>query len=163
MLAGVTFVPVGYHQGMEHDGALANITTLGVDDLARQRAFYEELGWPIIFEADDFVVFEFGSALFALFPLEKLAADGRTQAARRSGGIRSSIIVTVAAPEHVDDLTGRAVRAGGTVTKPPTEAEFFTGRDAYFADPEGNYWEIAYSPSDNPVTAAARRAANRQS
>src|SRR5437879_5165135 len=98
-----------------------------------------------------------------LFPLEKLAADGRTQPARRHGGIRSSIIVTVAAPEHVDDLAARAERAGGTVTKPPTEAEFFTGRDAYFADPEGNYWEIAYSPSDTPVTAAARGAANRQS
>jgi uncharacterized protein len=33
------------------------------------------------------------------------------------------------------------------------------GRDAYFADPEGNYWEIAWSPPDNPVSAAARRAA----
>jgi predicted lactoylglutathione lyase len=148
---------------MERDAALANITTLGVEDIARERAFYVELGWPIVFEADDFVVFEFGSALFALFPLEKLAADGGAQPARRHGGIRSSIIVTVAAPEHVDDLAGRAERAGGTVTKPPAEAEFFTGRDAYFADPDGNYWEITYSPSDNPVTAAARRAANRQS
>jgi hypothetical protein len=33
------------------------------------------------------------------------------------------------------------------------------GRDAYFADPEGNYWEIAWAPPDNPVVAAARRAA----
>jgi hypothetical protein len=23
------------------------------------------------------------------------------------------------------------------------QAEFFAGRDAYFADPEGNYWEHA--------------------
>jgi len=38
-------------------------------------------------------------------------------------------------------------------------AEFFEGRDAYFADPEGNYWETAWSARDNPVTAAARRAA----
>ena len=33
------------------------------------------------------------------------------------------------------------------------------GRDAYFADPEGNYWEVAWAAEDNPVTAAARRAA----
>jgi predicted lactoylglutathione lyase len=71
--------------------------------------------------------------------------------------------VTVEAPEVVDDLASRAERAGGTVTKRPTQAEFFAGRDAYFADPEGNYWEIAYTPNDNPVTAAARRAANRRS
>src|SRR5262249_37078356 len=40
----------------------------------------------------------------------------------------------------------------------PTNAEFFEGRDAYFADPEGNYWEIAWAPDTNPVVAAARAA-----
>jgi predicted lactoylglutathione lyase len=143
--------------------ALANITTFGTEDLERERRFYTDLGWPIIFEADDFVVFELGGALLALFPLEKLAADGRAQPEPRQGGIRSSIIVSVEAPEHVDELADRARRAGGTVTKPPTDADFFMGRDAYFADPEGNYWEIAYAPNDNPVVAAARRAANLQS
>ena len=146
---------------MEPDTALANVTTFGVEDLVGERAFYEALGLPIVFEADDFVVFEFGSALFALFPLDKLAADSRARPASRHDGIHSSIIVTVQAPDQVDELADRAERAGGTVTKQPTEAEFFSGRDAYFADPEGNYWEIAYSAEDNPVTAAARRAANR--
>ena len=45
------------------------------------------------------------------------------------------------------------------MTKPPMVAEFFDGRDAYFADPEGNYWEVAWTAADNPVSAAARRAA----
>jgi predicted lactoylglutathione lyase len=139
---------------------LANVTTFGVEDLARERAFYSELGWPIAFEGDDFIVFEIGGALLALFPLDKLAADSRAQPEPRRGGIRSSIIVSVDAPARVDELANRAERAGGTVTKPATDAEFFVGRDAYFADPEGNYWEVAYTPSDNPVTVAARRAAN---
>jgi uncharacterized protein len=156
------YVALGITWFMERDAALANVTTFGVDDLVRERAFYDALGWPIVFEADDFVVFEFGSALFALFPLDKLAADSRAEPEPRHEGIRSSIIVTVDAPELVDDLARRAEQAGGTVTKPPTEPEFFTGRDAYFADPEGNYWEVAYTPDDNPVTAAARRAASRQ-
>jgi predicted lactoylglutathione lyase len=47
------------------------------------------------------------------------------------------------------------------VTKEPTDAEFFEGRDAYFADPEGNCWEIAWAPDTNPVVAAARRAASQ--
>ena len=50
-------------------------------------------------------------------------------------------------------------QAGGKLTKNPIDAEFFVGRDAYFADPEGNYWEIAWAGPDNPVVAAARRAA----
>src|SRR5215470_10233697 len=148
---------------MSHNSSLANITTFGVQDLARERLFYSELGWPIVFEEDDFVVFELGGALLALFPLDKLAADSRAQPEPRHGGIRSSIILNVAAPEHVDELADRVARAGGALTKPPTDAEFFVGRDAYFADPEGNYWEIAYAPSDNPVIAAARRAANLES
>ena len=49
--------------------------------------------------------------------------------------------------------------AGAVLTKPPVEAEFFEGRDAYFSDPEGNFWEIAYAPADNPVVIASRRAA----
>jgi Glyoxalase/Bleomycin resistance protein/Dioxygenase superfamily len=53
-------------------------------------------------------------------------------------------------PEEVDELADRARRAGGTLTKEPVDAEFFVGRDAYFSDPEGNYWEIAWAPPDNP-------------
>jgi predicted lactoylglutathione lyase len=148
---------------MSPGALLANVTTFGVQDMAREQAFYSELGWPIVFRADDFIVFEVGAALLALFPLDKLAADSGAEAEPRHGGIRSSIIVNVEAREHVDELAARVARAGGTLTKPPTDAEFFDGRDAYFADPEGNFWEIAYAPSDNPVLVAARRAANIQS
>jgi uncharacterized protein len=47
------------------------------------------------------------------------------------------------------------------VTKEPTDAELFQCRDAYFADPEGNYREIAWAPGTNLVVAAARRAASQ--
>ena len=69
------------------------------------------------------------------------------------------MIINVDEPGDVDELTARARRAGATVTKEPVEAEFFTGRDAYFCDPEGNFWEVAWAPPDNPVVVAARRAA----
>jgi predicted lactoylglutathione lyase len=59
----------------------------------------------------------------------------------------------------VDELIERARHSGARITKEPAPAEFFDGRDAYFADPEGNYWEVACAPADNPVVQAARRAA----
>jgi uncharacterized protein len=59
----------------------------------------------------------------------------------------------------VDTFAARVGEAGGTLTKEPTDAEFFEGRDAYFSDPEGNFWEIAWAAPDNPVVVAARRAA----
>jgi len=57
-------------------------------------------------------------------------------------------------PGDVDELASRARAASATVTKEPTDAEFFEGRDAYFADPEGNYREIAWASGTNPVVAA---------
>ncbi|HET7490107.1 MAG TPA: VOC family protein [Acidimicrobiales bacterium] len=144
---------------METTSPLANTITLGVQDLERQREFYRALGWPTAYEDDDFVAFELRGAVLALFPLEKLAADSRAQPERGQGGIRFSMIISMDTPGAVDELAERARAAGATFTKPPTDAEFFEGRDAYFADPEGNFWEIAYAPADNPVVAAARRAA----
>ena len=61
----------------------------------------------------------------------------------------------------VDELTETMRRAGGSVTKEPVDAEAFAGRSAYVADPEGNYWEIAWAEADNAIVAAARRAAGR--
>ena len=144
---------------MDQQLPLANIITLGVGDFAREREFYRRLGWPHAFDSDSFTVFELRGALLALFGIDQLGADARATPEPGQGGIRSSVIITVDRPEDVDALVRRAREAGGTVTKEPTDAEFFEGRDAYFADPEGNYWEVAWAAGDNPVTAAARRAA----
>jgi uncharacterized protein len=61
--------------------------------------------------------------------------------------------------EEVDRLTDQMRQAGAHITKKPVDAEFFAGRSAYLCDPEGNYFEIAWAQPDNPVLAAARRAA----
>ena len=138
---------------------LANIITLGVQDFDAQRDFYRRLGWPQAFDSNDFAVFELRGALLALFPVDKLATDSHARPEPGRGGIRFSIIISVERPEDVDEWAARVRRAGGKLTKDPVDAEFFVGRDAYFADPEGNFWEIAYAPPDNPVVIASRRAA----
>jgi uncharacterized protein len=138
---------------------LANTITLGVHDFERERAFYRELGWPEVFDSDGFAVFELRGAILALFAADQLGKDARARTQDSRDGIRFAVIITVDTPDEVDELAQRVVAAGGTLTKPPTKAEFFEGRDAYFADPEGNYWEIAWATGDNPVVAAARRAA----
>ena len=141
------------------DAPRANILTLGVRDIEAQRRFYRNLGWPQVFDDGDFTVFELRGALLALFPVEKLAQDGRAEPEVGQGGIRFSMIISVDTPDEVDALAQRVSDAGGRLTKPPTSPEFFEGRDAYFADPEGNYWEIAWARPDNPVVVASRRAA----
>lgn len=141
------------------EAPLANTITLGVDDFVAERDFYRSLGWSQAFDSDDFAVFGLRGASLALFPVDKLAADARVHPDGRRAGIRSNVIITVDQPGEVDQLIDRARQAGATVTKPPTDGEFFVGRDAYFADSEGNFWEVAWAPPDNPVAIAARRAA----
>ena len=147
---------------MTHDSApLANVITLGARDLQALRDFYVRVGWPQVVAQDDYAAFELGGAVLALFPADKLAADGRSEPEPGRGGIRFTIGVIVERAEEVDALADRAREAGGRVTKEPVDAEFFEGRSAYVADPEGNYWEIAWAPRENPIAAAAQRAAGR--
>lgn len=146
---------------MNQEPPLANIVTLGVSDVANERDFYRRLGWPLVLDTDDFVVFELRGAVLALFGADDLGRDAHAMPERGGGGIRSSVIISVDRPEDVDGLTERARAAGARVTKEPIAAEFFDGRDAYFADPEGNFWEVAWSAADNAVTAAAHRAAGQ--
>ena len=139
--------------------ARLNIVTLGVGDLAKMRDFYGALGWRVVAEAEDFCGFELRGAVLALFPREKLAADGNAELARPQAGMRGfTLAIVVDRPEHVDEIIAEVERAGGTVTKPPTDPEEFKGRHAYFADPEENYWEVAYSAGDGPLLQAIRRA-----
>ena len=42
---------------------LANTITLGVRNVDAQRAFYLALGWPLVLDSEDFVVFELRGAL----------------------------------------------------------------------------------------------------
>jgi catechol 2,3-dioxygenase-like lactoylglutathione lyase family enzyme len=138
---------------------LANVLTLGTTDLPRLRAFYRDLGWPQIVDDPDFAAFQLRGAVLALFAAGKLAADARGTVEPRGGGVRFTLGIVVDRPEGVDELTERVRQAGGRVTKEPVDAEFFTGRSAYVADPEDNYYEIVWAAPDNPIVAAARRAA----
>jgi predicted lactoylglutathione lyase len=138
---------------------LVNVITLGVSDLERQREFYRDLGWPQFVDDDDFAAFELRGAVLALFPTEKLAADGRAAPEIGTGGIRFTLGVVVDSPEEVDRVADRFRAAGGEVTKEPVDAEFFDGRSAYVSDPEANFFEIVWAGPDNAIAAAARRAA----
>jgi predicted lactoylglutathione lyase len=123
------------------------------------RDFYSALGWRIAAEAEDFCGFELRGAVLALFPWEKLAADGNAEPASPQTVMRGfTLAITVDQPEQVDEIIAEVERAGGRVSKPPSDPEEFEGRHAYFADPEENYWEVAYSAGDGPMMQAIRRA-----
>jgi catechol 2,3-dioxygenase-like lactoylglutathione lyase family enzyme len=139
---------------------LFNVVTLGARDLDRLRSFYVALGWPHT-DVGDLALFELAGGVLGVFPIGDLARDARSAPAPLAPGLRFTMELLVPEASQVDELAARVEAAGGTITKQPADAEFFVGRNCYFADPEGNVFEIAWAPDDNPVVAAALRAQAR--
>jgi len=123
-----------------------NIVTLGVKDLTKSKQFYSTaLNWQPVDPADENIVFynQLGIIL-ALYPLDKLAEDAGISA-ERSGFSGVTLAINLDSKEAVDELFSKVVSAGGKSLIKPRET-FWGGYDAYFADPDGNPWEIAWAP-----------------
>jgi catechol 2,3-dioxygenase-like lactoylglutathione lyase family enzyme len=112
-----------------------SLVTLGVKDLTRARAFYEALGWAGAQQPDDEVVFfQAGGMVLGLWT--KLGGHG-------APGIE--LAYNVRTPEEVDAVLAAAERAGATIARPATRADW-GGYTGAFADPEGYVWEVAHNP-----------------
>jgi predicted lactoylglutathione lyase len=124
-----------------------SLITLGVDDLARARAFYEALGWRSNAEPDaDIVFFQAGGMIFALWDRSNLAHDSGLEAGG-SGGFDGIVLAHVVGSEdEVDSVVAQAEAAGARVTGRPA-ATFWGGYSGKFVDPDGHAWEIAHNPS----------------
>ncbi|HVE69311.1 MAG TPA: VOC family protein [Solirubrobacteraceae bacterium] len=122
-----------------------SIVTLGAHDVAALRAFYERLGWESSTPPGDFAAFPLGGAVFTLYEMDKLAEEAGAQPPPPGGFRGVSLAVNVDAIEDVDAVVDAAVAAGATRLADPVTRDW-GGRSGYFADPEGNAWEVAWLP-----------------
>jgi predicted lactoylglutathione lyase len=121
-----------------------SIITLGVEDVPRAKAFYEQLGWKVTFTDGDIVMFQAGPMVVSLWSRTKLAEDaGVTLPPAAWGGF--TLGYAVRAADEVDVLCAAAAEAGATITRAPVK--MFFGRSGVFADPDGHTWEIAWIES----------------
>lgn len=120
-----------------------SLVTLGVEDLARARSFYEDLGWHGQ-QVEETVFFQAGGLALVLWGRAKLAADAGII---DDGGTFGGIVLAhnVRSVREVDELVERAAAAGATVTRAPAET-FYGGYAGCFQDPDGHVWEIAHNP-----------------
>jgi catechol 2,3-dioxygenase-like lactoylglutathione lyase family enzyme len=126
--------------------ARLNVVTFGVRDLPVVRSFYEALGWESHSAGDEFVRFEIGGAVLALYPLDALAEEADMPLPKdtvRFAGFTWAVVVQ--GEEEVDATIEKVREAGGRVLAEPVAREW-GGRSGYFADPEGNIWEVAWLP-----------------
>lgn len=135
-----------------------NMIMVPANDIAALRRFYEDgLGWatwgPVM---DMSIMYKVGTAVMVFLNRDYLAAESGVDVAEAP---RSIWAVFVNDKQVVDDQMARAEKAGGTITSPVRDRDggLYPG---YFTDPEGNAWEIVWSPvmpvgDDGALTFAA--------
>jgi catechol 2,3-dioxygenase-like lactoylglutathione lyase family enzyme len=123
-----------------------SIVTLGVHDMALMRGFYERLGLAASSASNPHVTFfDANGVVLGLFGFEALAEDAGVPAGVMPRFRGVSLAWNAASEAEVDAVHAQAVAAGATATKAP-EKVFWGGYSGYFADPEGNLWEVAHNP-----------------
>lgn len=126
-----------------------SIICLGVRNMAKSLAFYKALGFetrekeaspPVVF-------FSTPGTKLELFPLGNLASDINPENPPKPGIDFSGITLAynVQSRDEVETIIQLARNAGAEVLKEPVEV-FWGGYHAYFADPDGYCWEIAWGP-----------------
>jgi len=138
--------------------ARLTVVTIGARDLPVLRDFYVALGWALAIELEDFAAFELRGAVLTLYPLEQLASDAALDPGRPDPALRGfNPAVNVDRVEQVDEAIEVARAAGARIAREPHTADW-GGRTAYFQDPEGNLWEVAWVPPDSQMAGLVRRA-----
>jgi predicted lactoylglutathione lyase len=121
-----------------------SLITLGVADVGRARAFYEQLGWRGQ-EVEATAFFQAGGMALVLWGREELARDAGLADSAAGAPRGVALAQNVRSPSEVDDVLAAAERAGGTVTRPAGRT-VYGGYAGYFTDPDGHAWEVAHNP-----------------
>jgi catechol 2,3-dioxygenase-like lactoylglutathione lyase family enzyme len=115
----------------------------GAQDIAKLREFYEGgLGWKPWGAAGGAAMYKVGHSVIVFLPGAYLAHE---RGEPLSSGGKTSLAVFVESKAKVDEVFRRALAAGARETSGVRDRDggLYTG---YFADPEGNSWEIVWSP-----------------
>ena len=123
-----------------------HLVTLGVSDLKRSYEFYSQtLGWEAAGASnDDIKFFQAGGVVLALFPREELAKDALVPS-EGNGFAGFTLAYNAQSETEVDEIIRDLKAKGVKILKDPQKV-FWGGYSSYFADPDGNCWEVAYNP-----------------
>ena len=115
--------------------------------MARSIRFYRDgLGFATeAIEDDGIAFFSTAGTRLALYPLEKLAEDigPDIRAVNEFSGL--TLAHNVRLKEEVSQVLNLAEASGGKIVKAAQDV-FWGGHSGYFTDPDGYFWEVAWSP-----------------
>ncbi|MBL6932698.1 MAG: VOC family protein [Rhodospirillales bacterium] len=125
-----------------------SMITLGVDDLERTKAFYQNvIGWVPEPTPPEIAFFDLGGVVFSLYPHHAMADDMGVHTSKNEMPAYQGFALAYNArsKEEVDAIFARLKEHGASIRKQPEDV-FWGGYSGYFADPDGHMWEVAYNP-----------------
>lgn len=125
-----------------------SLVTLGVDDLQRSKDFYQAMGWkahPSAEGEENIAFYQLNGLALGLYPWELLAEDAAVSNEGKSGFGGITLAFNTRSKDEVKSVVEEARAAGAVVTKEPQDV-FWGGYHAYFQDPDGHIWEVAWNP-----------------
>ncbi|WP_420568122.1 VOC family protein [Thalassovita sp.] len=121
-----------------------SLITLAVEDVARSAAFYQALGWKQVETPDGMAVFDLLGQALGLYPRADLARDMGLEPDQLGSGAMT-LAHNLRSKDEVAQIFELAIAAGARGLKEPHDV-FWGGHIAYFADPDGHVWELAFNP-----------------
>lgn len=123
-----------------------HLITLGVRDFEKSKNFYTDiLGWkPAGASQEDTAFFQAGGIVLSIYPREKLAEDALISP-EGEGFSGITLAYNARSESEVNEIIGDLKAKGVKILKEPQKV-FWGGYNSYFADPDGNCWEVAYNP-----------------
>ncbi len=123
-----------------------HLVTLGVRDFETSTKFYTEtLGWkPSSSSNEEVTFFQAGGVVLSIYQREKLAEDALIDP-EGSGFAGITLAYNAQSEAEVDEIISDLKAKGVKILKEPQKV-FWGGYSSYFADPDGNCWEVAHNP-----------------
>jgi uncharacterized protein len=118
---------------------------LPVQDLPRSMDFFRTLGYTFNMQFTDehAACLVLGDDIFVMLVIKPVFKDFITNEVANAKKVAEAIIsLSVESRDAVDVLVGKALAAGGALSKEPNDMGFMYSRS--FLDPDGHHWEAFY-------------------
>ena len=128
-----------------------SIICLGVKDMEKSIKFYRDgLGFKTDEQSNNppVIFFNTTGTKFELYPINELVKDiNEISPPKISTGFSGvTLAYNVKEKKEVYEVIELARNAGAKILKEPIDV-FWGGFHAYFSDPDGYYWEVAWGPN----------------